>query len=288
VIVVDNGSTDRTGEILKAHSARFPVTLRSLVETQPGKSLALRTAVSAASGEVLAFTDDDVLVDPSWIGNIRAALGRRDVGLVGGPVHPRWERQPPPWLRHAARTYSRLSAPIAVLDYGRHEAELGPRTLLGANLAIKRRVYDLVGGFASNLGKLRGTLLSGEDHDLCRRVQAAGFRAVYVPEIRVRHWVPADRMRFRYHLSWFYWSGLTNAALDADAPALGRSLAGVPLYFVKRGITSAGAAAVAAGLGNRNRALDRAIDVVYAAGYIAGCRRRPQSSASSAPAGVRA
>ena len=81
-----------------------------------------------------------------------------------------------------------------MLNYGDTEAILGSRTLLGANMAVRRLVLHELGGYATHLGKLRGTLLSGEDHDLCQRVQSAGYEARYLPNARVYHWVPAQRM----------------------------------------------------------------------------------------------
>jgi GT2 family glycosyltransferase len=140
--------------------------------------------------------------------------------------------------------------------------------VLGANLVVRAEVLRKLGGYAPHLGKLRGTLLSGEDHELCMRVQSAGFRAVYWPELRVTHWVPAARMRARYSLSWFYWSGITHATLDAGEPPA-RSLFGVPRHFIKRLLTSAVRGAAAALRGRSARMMDHVIDVAFVAGYVA-------------------
>jgi GT2 family glycosyltransferase len=273
LIVVDNGSTDGTPDVVARHARTFPAPLVHLEEPRPGKSLALATALPRATGDVLAFTDDDVLVDPDWLDGIRAVMADPGTALAGGPVAPRWERPAPPWLGEAANGSGRLTAPLALLDYGSSPSELGARTLLGANLAVRREVFVRVGGYPAHLGKRRGTLLSGEDHELCRRVQASGFRAVYTPAIRVRHWVPAERMRLRYYLNWFYWSGITNAAIDEEQARAGRRIAGVPLYLVKRAALATGGAAACAITGRRRAALDHAIDLAYAAGYIGRCWR---------------
>jgi len=247
IVVVDNGSTDTTAAVITRHQQQFPVPVRHLVEASPGKSRALTTALEVASGEVLAFTDDDVDVDGEWLAAIRSAMADPSLALAGGPVEPRWERPAPRWLRLAGDGggYGPLAAPLALLDYGRGPSPLGPRTVLGANLAVRRDVIARVGGFAAHLGKLRGTLLSGEDHELCRRVDAAGFRTGYVPSARVRHWVPASRMTLAYFLEWFYWSGITNAALDEEEPAPRRSLFGLPAYLVRRLLTAVLAAPLA-------------------------------------------
>jgi glucosyl-dolichyl phosphate glucuronosyltransferase len=286
VIVVDNGSTDGTPSLIDRWSRGFPALLRRVTEPRPGKSHALATGAAEATGAILAFTDDDVLVEPDWLDTIRAAMADPAIALAGGPVAARWERPAPRWLREAADAYGRLAAPLALLNYGPATTDLGPRTLLGANLAVRRDVFVRLGGFASHLGKLRGTLLSGEDHDLCRRVQAAGHRAVYSPAIRVRHWVPAGRMTLRYQLQWFYWSGITNAALDDEHPRAGRRVAGVPLYLARRAARGAWGALANAALLRPRAAVEQAIDVAYAAGYAARSRRRAPSSAAIQPARV--
>jgi GT2 family glycosyltransferase len=269
IIIVDNGSTDATSRVIEMARTSCVVPIQHLEEPAPGKSRALAHGLEHASGDVLAFTDDDVNVDDIWLESIRTAMVDESIALLGGPVAPRWERPAPRWLRASASAYDRLTAPIALLDYGTVSADLGARTVLGANLAIRRRVLQQVGGFAPHLGKLRGTQLSGEDDDLCRRVRDAGLRARYCPDVRVRHFVPADRMRVGYYLSWFFWYGITHAALDADRRRSERSIAGVPLYLVKRAATSGVQAMAAAVVGNLPGSIERAIDVAFATGYAA-------------------
>jgi glycosyltransferase involved in cell wall biosynthesis len=285
VIVVDNGSTDDTPRVIADAQDLFSVPLRRLLETKAGKSNAIATALDVASGDIIAFTDDDVDVEPSWVDAIRSVMSDPGIALAGGPVTPRWETEPPRWLRAATMndTFGRLAAPLGLLDYGPESFPLGPRTVLGANLIVRAEVLKKLGGYASHLGKLRGTLLSGEDHELCMRVQQAGFRAVWWPELRVTHWVPVSRMRARYAMAWFYWSGITHATLDdpfdsaqgkpfdsAQGPrGRARSLFRVPRYLIKRIATSAARTLVAALTGRPAGAMDNAIDVAFVAGYVA-------------------
>jgi GT2 family glycosyltransferase len=286
IIVVDNGSTDDTATVVARHQSRSDaVPLRLLHESTPGKSRAIARALSVATGDILAFTDDDVNVEEDWLAALCDAMADPAVALVGGPVRPRWQSTVPRWIRRARDRHPRLGAPIAVLDYGDRPAELGSRAVLGANLAIRREVFTQVGGFPAHLGKLRGTLLSGEDHELCRRVQDSGFRAIYLPKVAVRHWVPADRARVSYFLRWFYWSGITHAIMDADGSATtGRAIHGLPLYLAARAATATAAALLALATCNWTSALNHAVDVAFAVGYAAerwGLTPRADRPASS-------
>jgi GT2 family glycosyltransferase len=267
VIVVENGSTEDTAAVVGRHQLRSAVPLHLLRESIPGKSRAITRAVALATGDILAFTDDDANVDPDWLDAVRDVMAEPVVALAGGPVRPRWQSTVPLWIRRARDRHPRLGAPMGLLDYGDRSIELGRRTVLGANLAVRREAFIKAGGFPAHLGKLRGTLLSGEDHELCRRVQDIGFRAIYLPTAAVQHWVPVERARVWYFLRWFYWSGITHAIMDrAGAATSGRALHGLPLYLVKRGAAASAAALAALLTCNPASALNRAIDVAFTAG----------------------
>jgi GT2 family glycosyltransferase len=266
---MDNGSTDDTAAVIRSHQGRWAAPLHLLYESAAGKSRAIARAAAAATGHILALTDDDVNVADDWLDALRAALADPAVALAGGPVMPRWQSTVPRWIRSVPDRCPRLAAPIALLDYGDRPVALGPRTLLGANLAVRRDAFIRVGGFPAHLGKTRGTLLSGEDHELCRRVQAAGLRAMYCPDASVHHWVPANRARVGYILRWFYWSGITHAIMDGEPAAAGRAIHGLPLYLISRAAAAAAAIPVALVCANLPTALDRAADIAFSAGYAA-------------------
>jgi glycosyltransferase involved in cell wall biosynthesis len=282
VLVVDNASTDETARVVRLASGDFPVPLRYLHEAEPGKTPALNTGLAAARGDILALTDDDVLVADDWIAAIRRAFASPDVALVGGRVDPRWEREAPRWLRVEQHgVYGPMCSPLALLHYGEAQ-ELGARTAIGANMAVRRAVLDAVGGFAPHLGRVRDTLLCGEDHDFCQRVVAAGYRGEYRPEIRVRHWVPAERTRLRYYVRWFFWSGVTNAVLDAGSSSRTRRM--VPRYVVRRLLSAPVAALTHSIAGRPASAASEVMEAAFAAGYIT--RRLKDRRAASRAASV--
>ena len=151
VIVVDNASTDRTPVVIETAARDFPVTLRYFRECEPGKTPALNTGIGAAQGNVLALTDDDVLVADDWITSIRALFSDPSIDLAGGRVDPLWESPPPRWLQvEDSGQYTEMASPLALQHYGVAQP-LGARTAVGANLIVRRRSYDALGGFAEHL-----------------------------------------------------------------------------------------------------------------------------------------
>lgn len=269
VVVADNGSTDDTAAVLREAAARFPVPLQAVFEPRPGKSNAVARAVEAARGDLLAFTDDDVFVADDWVERIHAIFDQGDVDLVGGRVLPRFAARVPSWLKLSdGRGFNRLASPITLLDYGPQRQPLGRRAAPGGNLAVRRSVFEALGGFPRHLGKLRGTLLSGEDHLLSERVVASGYRAIFDPSMTVQHLVPASRLRFRYFLRWFFWSGVTHAVLDAGRPPAGESGRPLTRYHIGQAARTFGKAVLAALAGGWTTAASEATRTAFSAGYV--------------------
>lgn len=292
VIVVDNASTDETATVVARAATDFPVPLRYFLEQALGKSAAVNRGVNNARGDVLALTDDDVQVAPDWIASIRRVFSTGAVDLAGGRVDPWWESSPPWWLRWQRPESRAMLSPLALLHYGEPQP-LGERTAVGANLVVRRDVYEDLGGFNPDLGRQQGTLLCGEDHDFCMRA-AASYRCEYRPEIRVRHWVPADRLRIRYFARWFYWSGITNARLDALSRQAGsrNGCRELIAHMAKRFVTEAARAGVSAITARPATAVEHVMEAAYAVGYLMECIRpaavmRPAVRAAANSPGAR-
>jgi GT2 family glycosyltransferase len=269
VIVVDNASTDRTPEVIARAIEKFPVRIRHLRETTPGKTPAMNRGIAVARGDILALTDDDVFLGDAWIATLRKVFEDRTIALVGGRIDPRWERPAPRWLSiEQPDGYGHMASPLALLHYGAPQP-LGVRTALGANMAVRRSVLHSLGGFSLHLGRQRGTLLCGEDHDLCQRAVAAGYRCEYRPELRVEHWVPAERTRMAYFLRWFFWSGVTDGVLRSS-DSNGHKAAGqtVRHYLLRRLLTAPVVAIGHSITGRTAEAAEQAMDAAFAVGYI--------------------
>ncbi len=300
VIVVDNNSTDTTREVIERHARDFAVPLRYLFESQQGRSSALNAGVAAASGAVIAMTDDDVEVDEGWLeAACDALLPRADdrIAYAGGPVEPMWDAPPPRWLD---LTRGDLWGTIAIQDHGSEPFVYDERRKvpLGANMAALRSLFDRVGGFQADLGRSSGkTVLGQEVPEWLMRVRAAGYRGRYLPAMRVRHHVPAARLTRDYFRRWWYGKGISRAALDRMQPVseLGIDLRetphllGVPRFMFGSAVRDAYGWVRARTAGDVTEAFRREMMLAYFAGYVRARRagRAISPRRRSAPAGGR-
>lgn len=277
IVVVDNASVDDTPSVVAAAAAASPIPVRYLSERKPGKSHALNTAVEHARGSLLVLTDDDVLPSPRWLLAYTRAFEQTGADFAVGRILPLWEAEPPRWLSPA------LYGVLAIPDGGERRLLLARGVNehimpLGANMAVRRHVVDRVGGWNPALGKLQGTLRTGEDHQFALEMLDAGFSGVYEPEACVRHRVPAERLRLAYFQRWYYDNGGIDALLERRYPRTSRYLFGVPRYLWRQFASDLSSAALGAATLDSRRAAAGWMRTVWAVGYLKARWRRPRPS----------
>src|SRR3974390_2807211 len=98
VLVVDNNSSDLTKSEIEKFCQHYPGRFRYLFEKQAGKSFALNAGIREARGDVVAFMDDDVVVDSLWLRNLRMPLETCQWAGTGGRIRPEKDFSPPAWM----------------------------------------------------------------------------------------------------------------------------------------------------------------------------------------------
>jgi len=206
LLVINNNCTDHTDEVIARHASELPI--RRLFEPKPGHSNARNCGVANARGVYTIWTDDDVLVDPQWIRAYVDAFRRWPNGvLFGGPIEPWYESEPPSWIsdgwKHVASVY-------AIRDLGDEPFRFTTKMPYGANIVFRSDIQS-DRGFDPALGRTPGKLLSGDETSIARSLMQEGAEGWWVPEARVRHFVPNERLTFEYLNNWFYAMGQTRA-----------------------------------------------------------------------------
>jgi glucosyl-dolichyl phosphate glucuronosyltransferase len=193
ILVVDNGSRDDTPAVISAFGSR----VRALHEPVAGLSRARNLALAHAATPLIAYLDDDAVAEPGWLAALVARFAADPaIAAVGGRTLPAFETPPPRWL------HPDLLLCLSVVDWSESACELrAPRFLVGANMAFRTAAARAAGGFRTDLGRVGGNLLSGEEQDLVERLEAAGHRTWYEPQATVHHHIPAQRMTRRWLLA---------------------------------------------------------------------------------------
>ncbi len=199
LIVVNNNCTDTTDEIIAYHSENLPVV--RVFEAQKGLSNARNAGVSAAKGDYIIWTDDDVIVDEDWIAAYVAAFREHpEASIFGGPISPWFEGSAPAWME---QSWPIIKDTYATRDLGGESFALTNDHLpYGANFALctteqKKHIFD------PNLGLVHGKILVGEETKVLTNVLKKGGTGWWVPGARVRHWIPRSRQNLKYIRRYF-------------------------------------------------------------------------------------
>lgn len=204
IIVVDNGSTDTTRDAVCRFARTSSLPVRYVFEPTPGLHVGRNRGAQLAQGDILAYLDDDVFVDPSWLEGIQDACATHpEWALLGGPCVPHWEAAPPDWvmtLRQPGSDGGWVLSQLSLLDLGyKAPAPCSPWLVFGCNFIIKKHVLYAAGGFHPDgmpdaLLRYRG---DGESY-ISQYILDNGLCALYHPSCKVRHRVPAKRLTHGY------------------------------------------------------------------------------------------
>lgn len=200
---------DHNDELLARARAELPDITIFASENLAGLSGARNAGLSAATGDVVAFIDDDAMACDGWIENLLAGYDAENVLGVGGLISPLFEGGRPHWLPEEFDWVVGCSF--------RGMATANVRNLIGTNMSFRREVLAAVGGFRSELGRTSTQALAGEEADVCIRASRLFPDGVFVHAqgARVEHRVPARRQSWRYFRERCYGEGISKAQLTS-------------------------------------------------------------------------
>ena len=193
VLVIDNGSTDATAEVV----ARHPV--RLLSEPRRGVSFARNRGIAEGMGDVFAFIDGDCLADPAWLAELARPFQDPEVGCVAGE------------LRHLPGTTLAERQAVRMLGgWQRYAVNSNPPYAITANAAYRREVFESIGHFDTRMPRAQDVELGLRFSERCPLRLAYSEHAV----ARHRH-RSTQRGFFRQQLGWSYGAGLVAAKYQA-------------------------------------------------------------------------
>ncbi len=213
LIVVNNNSTDETAAVAEEFVRRYPGVFRSLAQPKQGKSYAVNMGISAAKGEILALTDDDMRCAPGYIAGVRDVFTQFDIDGAQGRILLECEGGLPPWV------HNDLAQCLGLRDYGDQVIEW-KAPLAGGNTLIRAEVARKVGGYSPKMGP--GAAGYAEDTEFAHRVRMAGCRLVYAPQATLWHCLSADRLSRKFFRHRYFGLGRSFALLQPRTVPLWR------------------------------------------------------------------
>jgi len=230
LVVIDNGSTDDTRAVLNRYLDLIP--MHYLYEPRRGKNAALNSGVEFSlkhfSSEFLVFSDDDATPASDWLCQFEQCWTQQpDYAVFGGSILPDWASPPPAWLLRLV--------PLGLsfgLTGSLPEGAIHPGLVWGANMAIRRNVFEMGHRFDERVGPNGGDYAMGSEVEFTRRLHALGHLSWFCPQSCVAHHIRSCQMTEAYLLqrAWRFGRG----KYRQQQPGIFPELFGIPRWMWAR------------------------------------------------------
>ena len=209
IIIVNNNSTDNTQEVIN----KWAVSNKQIVtvlEKQQGKSFALNAGIKKANGKYVAFTDDDIYVEPDWLERLLYAFThiKPEPVSVGGKIIPYFDSTPPQWFIDGGYEFREKG------DVGKFlELPQARNGFSGGNVAYAKWALIKINGYSTSFGPKENKFIMGEDTEISNRIHQQNPNFWYDPDIVVNHFTPDSHFRYSFWIKRSYLTGIANAKL---------------------------------------------------------------------------
>lgn len=193
IIISNNNSTDNTQEIIADYCARYPM-IASITEMRQGVHYARNSAAKIAKGDILYFTDDDMMADPSLIGEIVKVFDLDPlIGAATGKIIGKFDFPPPRWV-----TKYLINVNLSLTAQDKPEDLIVSRNDLvySCHEAVKRGVFFQCGGF--NPENTAGVWIGDGETGLGIKIKQAGYKFAYTSKSIIYHLIPPSRTTLGY------------------------------------------------------------------------------------------
>lgn len=194
IIIADNNSTDSTKQVVLEWQKRTSVVVKYLFEARQGVHYARNTAAKNAEGEILYFTDDDMIADKYLVKEIVKVFEIDPmIGTATGLILGKFEAEPPKWVKkHLINAYLSLTP-----EYRKEEIIITPNDLVySCHQAIRRDIFFKAGGF--NPENTTGVWIGDGETGLNIKIKTLGYKFAYTSKSIIYHIIPEHRTTLKY------------------------------------------------------------------------------------------
>lgn len=194
IIIANNNSTDNTSEIIDSSVKKSSIPIRHIIEKRQGVHYARNSAAKIAAGDILYYTDDDMIADKSLLREIVKVFALdANIGTATGMIIGRFDVDPPKWVKkHLINAYLSLTA-----ENRKEELIITPEDLVySCHQAIKRDVFFKAGGF--NPENTAGVWIGDGETGLNIKIKNLGYKFAYTSKSIIYHIIPKNRTTLKY------------------------------------------------------------------------------------------
>lgn len=234
VIIVDNACRDETRSLVESFDSSLPIKYDQ--QPKPGKNAAINKGLSHSSGELIVFTDDDIIADKRWlIELIRASEEYPNANVFGGAILPDWPSNGDKAFQSILDTEDNfIKAAYVITDEDFKRGIIDPQHIWGPNMAVRKRAFEQDNlSFNESVGPNKKSYIMGSETDMLKRLSKLGHKAVMVPEAIVYHQIREEQLSMD-------WISLRSTNMGKTMVAnnqivFGRFvIKGVPFYLYKK------------------------------------------------------
>jgi len=208
VLIIDNASTDDTKDVVNRISKESNYPIRYIYEKNVGLHFARNRAVTETKSNIVAYLDDDVVVEPNWLKGA-VCIRENKCEAVIGKILPLWEITPPKYVLEFLR--GGIYGPYSILDCGEKRIH-DFKYFFGGNLFILRDIIIKLKGFHPDGFPQKDIIYRGDgEGGFFRKFSKAGYRCYYEPEAAIYHVIPSERINLNYLKRRYYNQGISDS-----------------------------------------------------------------------------
>jgi len=225
LIIIDNACRQETRELIERYKQYLPIVF--LEQPIPGKNSALNLALPLIKSDLVLFTDNDILPNDNLVTIcVEAAKNHSDVSIFSGQILP--DRELPLWLD---TTSHRICSALGIYNRGEQDKDILPEDVWGGNMLVKKEVFTNGVMFNTSVGPNGKDYVMGSETELLKRLQADGFKAMYLANSKVYHQIRDEQLS----IDWLSQRALRagkGSAFNNEDNAI--KLCGIPRYLFKK------------------------------------------------------
>lgn len=234
VIAVDNCPQQSAQHLIQGYRNLLPI--QYLCTSVPGKSSAINLGLSHARGELLIFTDDDIVADSAWLRELTAAAERHsDISIFGGRILPKYPANYRLLDHRIDFDNEFVKVAFGEADWPQPEGFIAAEKIWGANMMVRKKVFNDNFLFNPGIGPNGDDYAMGSETELLLRAYAAGYRGLYVPSALVHHQVRKEQLS----LEWLAGRAarLARGRVKMSDSQPQKTICGVPRYLYRKYLT---------------------------------------------------